>query len=62
MFKTFSDLCSVSNSKENITIDYIPYSAMDLETTNYAKGKFSCSNRNCNHQNCPLYDRAPTNF
>lgn len=62
MQKTFYDLCPVSNKKENVTIEYKPYSGLDLEKTYYAKSHFSCSNSTCKHTSCPLFYKAPSNF
>lgn len=62
MVKEFLDLCPISNSKETITVNYKPYSGLELNKTFYTKARFSCSNPTCNHENCPLFKKAPSSF
>lgn len=62
MEKTFFDLCPISSNKETITVNYKAYSGLGLEKTYYTKAHFSCSNPTCAYENCPLFNKAPSNF
>ncbi len=62
MQKTFSSICPITNSKQSIDVDYKSYSPLGSTETYYTKSTFSCSNLDCNHENCPLYNNAPISF
>lgn len=56
--KTFSGICPKSKTEKNISVDYIVSRSLDKGTTLF-KSHYSCEDKFCTNDNCPIYKDAP---
>lgn len=56
--KTFSGICPVTNKSTNIDVEFIEINPHNQKKA-YIRGHFSCPNKDCIDEDCPILKNVP---